>query len=186
MIDFLKRHKISLALLILGLTIGLFQFMKESAIDMWLIEYEFDSAVESEIKDIERADTVFQYKNIVCRNFVSSIGDTIQKKGIRRHELKIYLPQDLKISKTELSEEILSLPFTRIVKYQFRETQKNKQKILYWTLFGLFLGMFLVVSRDVSCGRDATVPWSGTRVERARLLNRRPRRHARLVAPPFT
>jgi hypothetical protein len=121
--------------------IGLFLYTKESEIDIWLIEYEFDTSSQSKIKDIEKADSVFQYNGIICRNFVNSIGDTLIEDGIRRHELKIYLPKESTISKTKLSEEILSLPFSRIIKYNFRETQKNKQKILYWALFGLFFGM---------------------------------------------
>ena len=141
MIPLVKRHKISLALLILSSIMGVVLYLKESPIDMWLIEYEFDTEVESELPDFTKADTVFQYNDIFCRNFTASVGDTLVEKGIRRYELKLYLPQTSGLNEVDVSNEILVPPQIRIVKRQFRETQKNKQKLLYWVLFGLFLGM---------------------------------------------
>lgn len=141
MIVFLKRHRISIGLLVLTSIIGFVLFMKVSPLDIWLIEYEFDTRVESELPTFEKTDTVFQYDGIVCRNYTSSIADTLTEEGIRRHELKVYLFQPSKEKVIELSDEILSSQNVRVLKHKFRETQKNKQVILYWVLFGFFLGM---------------------------------------------
>ncbi|PHR37179.1 MAG: hypothetical protein COA38_00375 [Fluviicola sp.] len=141
MIAFLKRHRISIGLLVLTSIIGFVLFMKVSPLDIWLIEYEFDTRVESELPKFEKADTVFQFDDIMCRNYTSSIADTLIEEGIRRHELKVYLFQPSKEKVIELSDEILSSQNVRVLKHKFRETQKNKQVLLYWVLFGFFLGM---------------------------------------------
>lgn len=141
MISFLKRHIFSVGLLILSLTIGLVIYLKETPIDMWLVEYEFETAAEDKLADFMKSDTVFQRENILYRNYVGSVGDTLTEEGIRRYELKLYLPQDKQHDATEISSEVLAAPTVRVVKSRFLETQKNRQKLLYWGLFGLFLGM---------------------------------------------
>lgn len=141
MTSFLKRHILSIALFILSLTIGLVIYLKEAPVDMWLVEYEFETAAEDKLADFMKSDTVFQHENILCRNYIGSIGDTLTKEGIRRYELKLYLHQDKQHDVKEISSEVLSTPTVRVIKNRFLETQKNRQKLLYWGLFGLFLGM---------------------------------------------
>jgi len=141
MIEFLKRHWISISLLILSSIIGFVQYLKETPIDIWLVQYEFESAVQNELPDFTQADTVFQFEEVFCRNFVTSIDDTMVESGVRRFELKLYIPQSLEVTVGDMSREVLSSPHIRIIKEQFRESQKNRHKLLYWVLFGLFLGM---------------------------------------------
>ena len=139
MIGLLKRHWISISLLVLASVIGLVQYTKETPIDIWLIEYEFETSAQDKLPDFTQSDTVFQQNDIFCRNYVASIGDTLVESGIRRFELKMYLPKTSNAKVVKVSDEILNSPNIKIVRRQFRETQKNRHKLLYWLIFGLFL-----------------------------------------------
>lgn len=141
MIAILKRHIVSIGLLVLTSIIGFFVFMKVSPLDIWRIEYEFDARVESELPDFAKTDTVFQFDNIICRNITGSIADTLVEEGIRRHELKVYLRQPSEEKVIELGEGLLTSPKVHAINHRFRETQRDKQGFLYWVLFGFFLGI---------------------------------------------
>lgn len=141
MIAFLKQHWISIGLFLISSIIGCVLFLKVAPLDIWLIEYEFETKVESELPEFEKVDTVFQFNNIVCRNYTSSIADTLTEDGIRRHELKVYLSPPSIDKVVEFSDDLLSSDKVHVLKHKFRERQRNKQVILYWALFGFFLGM---------------------------------------------
>lgn len=143
MIVFLKRHWISISLLIVASIVGFVQYQRETPIDIWLIEYEFETSVQNELPVFTQSDTVFQYENIFCRNYVASVGDTLVESGIRRFEMKLSFPPTSENEVKQKSQEILASPHIRIVQNQFRESQKNRHKLLYWMLFGLFLGMLV-------------------------------------------
>lgn len=141
MIALLKRHWISISLLIITSFIGLIMFLNVSAIDIWLVDYEFKAESASQLKDFQKVDTVFQYNGIVCRNFTSSVSDTLIDEGIRRHELKVYYSHPSQVGIIKFSDEVLASEDVRIVSRRFRETQRKKRDSLYWLLFGFFLGM---------------------------------------------
>lgn len=141
MIALLKRHWISISLLVVTSIIGLVVVLNDSPIDIWLIDYEFNTEAESELTDFEKVDTVFQFNGVVCRNFTSSVADTLVDEGIRRHELKVYYTHPSKDKITQFSDEVLASNEVQIVNHRFRETQRKKRAFLYWVLFGFFLGM---------------------------------------------
>ena len=141
MIVFLKRHIISIGLLILSSTVGLIVFMKVTPLDIWRIEYEFDSTLVSELPKFAQVDTVFQFKKNLCRNYTGSIADTLVDNGIRRYELKVYLPQPSEDRVIKLGKDLLSSPNIHVINHRFRETQRDKRGFLYWVLLGFFLGI---------------------------------------------
>ncbi|MDG1332153.1 MAG: hypothetical protein P8P74_07475 [Crocinitomicaceae bacterium] len=141
MIVFFKRHWISLSLLIVASIVGLVQYDREDPINISLIEYEFKSSDQDQLPDFTQADTVFKFEDVFCRNYIGSVGDTLKDEGIRRFELKLYMPRMSKIALIDMSRIIFDSSKIRVIKDQFIETQKNRQKLLYWILFGLFLGM---------------------------------------------
>ena len=141
MIVFLRRHWISITLLILSSIIGLVMMLKGDPIDIWRVEYEFNTVHESKLLNYQKVDTVIQSNGIICRNFTGSIADTLQADGIRRHELKMYIPHPSHVQMIKRSDLLLRSPYVRIVNRRFRESQRNKRELLYWMLFGFFLGM---------------------------------------------
>lgn len=141
MIKFLKRHWISISLLIISSIIGFVVLMRETPVDIWRIEYEFNADFESELPPLAKADTVIEYRNIICRNLSSSISDTLINKGIRRQELKIYVPRPSKEIAMGFGEDLFESEEIRIINHRFQETQRNKRGLLNWVLFGFFLGI---------------------------------------------
>lgn len=141
MIKFLKRHWISIGLLITSSVIGFAVLIKETPVDIWRIEYEFNADYESELPEFSQSDTVIQFRGIVCRNLSSSISDTLINEGIRRQELKIYLPRPSKEIALGFGEDLFQSEEIRIINHRFQETQRNKRGLLNWVLFGFFLGM---------------------------------------------
>ena len=141
MIKFLKRHWISIGLLVISSIIGLAVLIKETPVDIWRIEYEFNAENESELPRFAQSDTVIQFKGIVCRNLSSSISDTLIDEGIRRQELKIYVPRPSKEIALGFGEDLFQSDEIRIINHRFQETQQKKRGLLNWILFGFFLGM---------------------------------------------
>jgi len=141
MIVFLKRHRISLSLLILSTIVGFAVYMKVSPLDIWRVEYEFKTSEETKIQDFAQTDTVFQYNKIFCRNYTGSIADTLVENGIRRYELKVFLKPPSNKKVIQLADELLASEHVTVVNHRYRETQRDKRAILYWALFGFFLGM---------------------------------------------
>lgn len=143
MISMLKRHKYSVTLLLVSFVIGLTVFFAGTNLEIWRIEYEYKAEDFDELADFQQVDTVFRSKNIFCRNFTSSRSDTLINQGIRRHELKVYLPQPSKPKAEKLSTDLIESDVVNTVNIRYQETQRDKRMILYWTLFGFFLGMIV-------------------------------------------
>ena len=143
MIKFLKRHWISIGLLVISSIIGLVVLIKETPVDIWRIEYEFDTSFETKLPNYAQVDTVFQFKKIICRNLTSSISDTLIDAGIRRHELKVYVPRPSKVIALGIGEDLFPSEDVGIINLRFQETQRNKRGLLNWLLFGFFLGMIV-------------------------------------------
>ena len=142
MIKFLKRHWISIGLLVISSIIGLVVLIKESQVDIYRIEYEFKTDVKSQLPNYAQVDTVFQFRNIVCRNLSSSKSDTLIDEGVRRHEMKVFVPQPSNEVSVKIGEDLLlSSEHIKIINHRFQETQRKKRGLLYWILFGFFLGI---------------------------------------------
>lgn len=132
----------SIILLIISSIVGLVVLIKETPVDIWRIEYEFDADVQSELPKFAKSDTVIEFNNIICRNLSSSISDTLIDEGIRRQELKIYVPRPSKEIALKFGEDLFqSDEEIRIINHRFQETQRNKRGLLNWILFGFFLGI---------------------------------------------
>lgn len=154
MIKFLKRHWISISLLIISSIVGLVVLIKETPVDIWRIEYEFNADNQSELPNFNQADTVIQFKGIVCRNLSSSISDTLIDNGIRRQEIKVYVPKPSKLIAYGIGDELLSSEHIKIINHRFQETQRKKRGLLNWILFGFFLGM--VIEFVIALKKDPT------------------------------
>ncbi len=141
MIAFVKRHWISLGLLVICTFVGVFSLIRQSPIDIWRIDYEFALENQSKLPEIARADTVFQFDGIVCRNYTGSISDTLVAAGIKRHEMQVYLPRPSKERAIRIGFEVFPTEHITINNQRFRETQRTKRDLLSWILVGLFLGM---------------------------------------------
>lgn len=143
MILFLKRHKVSIVLLIISSIIGLIALIKEKPVDIWRIEYEFNAAGESHTPKFCQADTVFEFNGIICRNYTSSIADTLIDGGVRRQELKIHVPRPSEQTALEIGNDLFKAENISILSNRFQETQRDKRGLLNWILFGFFLGMIV-------------------------------------------
>lgn len=141
MISMLKRHKYSISLLLVSFGIGLMVYLMGTNLEIWRIEYEYKAEDQDQLTDVTRVDTVFQSGNIFCRNFTTSRSDTMIDQGMRRHELKVYLPQPSKPKAEKLSANLIESDIVHTINIRYQETQRDKRMLLYWTLFGFFLGM---------------------------------------------
>lgn len=123
--------------------VGLVIYLKTTPADVWLVEYEYQSKDLSKLQDFAQTDTVFLYKEVLCRNETGSIADTLVDEGIRRHELKIQHEQPSKEAVVVISDELLTSDYVTVINHRFRDTRKDKSVILYWILFGFLAGMML-------------------------------------------
>lgn len=141
MIALLKRHWISISLLMVSSAIGLIVWLIDSPVDIWLIEYEFKKESFSELENFEKADTVFLHNGVFCRNYRSSIADTLIDEGIRRHELKVCYVHPSQNKIVAFCDRLLTSPNVRVLNHRFIESRRNNSQFLYWVLAGFFLGM---------------------------------------------
>jgi len=141
MLVFLKRHMITLSLLIASAIVGLVVYSKTNPVDVWLIEYEYKTEDLSHLHDFAKVDTVFLYDGFLCRNETGSIADTLVEQGIRRHELKIEIELPTKMAIQGLGDGLLTSKYVSVINHRFRGTRKDKRVILYWLLFGFLGGM---------------------------------------------
>jgi hypothetical protein len=139
MLVFMKRHIVTLSLIIVSAVIGFVIYTKTEPVDVWLVEYEYQAEDRSYIQDFAQIDTVFLHNDVLCRNATSSIADTLIEEGIRRHELKVQLDRYTKISIEDFTNNLLSSEYVKVINPRYRGTRKDKRVILYWVLLG-FLG----------------------------------------------
>lgn len=132
---------LTISLLVISFGIGLVIYLKGSNLEIWRIEYEYAADDFSQLDKRIQTDTVFQFEAVFCRNFTTSISDTLIEQGIRRHELKVYLPQPGKSKATQLSRDLVESDNVRTITIRYQETERDKRMILYWILFGFFLGI---------------------------------------------
>ena len=141
MLVFLKRHIITTSLLIASAIIGFIVYSKSEPIDVWLVEYEYQTSDLSYIQDFAQTDTVFLHNDILCRNATSSIADTLIEEGIRRHELKVQFQRPTKMNIEDFSDRLLTSDYVKVINPRYRGKSKDKRVILYWMLLGLLGGI---------------------------------------------
>ncbi|MFK7785030.1 MAG: hypothetical protein AB8B56_07935 [Crocinitomicaceae bacterium] len=143
MLVFLKRHIITLSLLIASAIVGFVVYSKTYPVDVWLIEYEYKTADLSKLQNFAQVDTVFLHKDLLCRNETGSIADTLVEQGIRRHELKIEMELPTKMAIQDLADALLTSDYVSVINHRSRGIRKDKRVILYWILFGFLGGMIV-------------------------------------------
>lgn len=142
MIQFLKKHVISLVLLFISGIVGIALVFLQTPKDSWIVEYVFDTKSTELLPSFAKADTVFLFEGILIRNYTSSIGDTLRSRSLSVYEIKVNIPApSTKERVLDVSSRILKNDLIEIKDVRYRETQRDKAVFLYCVLFGFFLGM---------------------------------------------
>lgn len=107
--------------------------------DIWMVQYEFNSHDKCELPLIAQSDTLFQFKGTNIRNYTTSYSDTLSGENILRRDLKIYMESpSTKKSVLRVSSDALNSDFLTINDASFRRNQRDNRVILYSLLFGFF------------------------------------------------
>ena len=142
MIQFLKKHVISLALLFISGIVGTALVFLQTPKDSWIVEYGFDTKSTELLPSFAKADTVFLFEGILIRNYTSSIGDTLRSRSLSVYEIKVNISAPSTEKQVlEVAKRLLKNNEIEIKDVRYRETQRDKAVFLYCVLFGFFLGM---------------------------------------------
>ena len=141
----LKKIKYTIILLLIGSAAGLFIYQNRKTKAVWRVEYSFRD--DQGIQSFLHKDTLIIGKDFKYRNYTSSIADTLREEGIIRHELKVYAPQTATEENVlKAAKKLIKTP--EIINVRFRTIIKKKEVILYSSLFGMVLGLFIDLLRN--------------------------------------
>ena len=83
---------INTIIIMTGLALGTYSFIKEPEYDIYRIEYELNTSDSLTLSRILSVDTLYRHEGLMIRNFTGSVADTNRTEGICRFELKVYAP----------------------------------------------------------------------------------------------
>lgn len=150
MLKLVRKHKVSLILVLVGSLIGGIMYINKPTYAAWQITYEFDLETIDELPNFCSTDTLFVQDNILIRSYSSAFGDTLRDEQIARQALKVYLQPGLtKEQATSLVERLFFKNDVALIRVSFSENQKNKRIILDMSLLGFFLGIVLDFIRGI-------------------------------------
>lgn len=86
---------INTVIIITGMALGIYSFIKEPEYDIYRVEYELNTSDSLKLSRILTVDTLYRHEGLMIRNFTGSVADTNRTEGIRRFELKVYAPQEI-------------------------------------------------------------------------------------------
>ena len=148
--SFLKKKKLLIICTALGALIGICAFVLDSSRTITRIQYLFPEAQKIELKAILQSDTSFMAKReLYIRNFLGSIGDTLQNQNLKCHELKIQSLKELDANDLEyIQSSVLSEDFISIQNVVEMGKVYAINKIYLGLISGFFIGSVLLFARN--------------------------------------
>lgn len=160
MLSFFTKKTMLLTFLCIGTLIGAIRFFLDPSRTITRIEYVYPSSIENNLPAHLQKDTFFRFQDdLYVRNYPTSIGDTLRKKDIHCHELKIQSRDALTAKELKLLESQL-IGFKEISINRIKHAGKiyATAHIYLWGIAGLFIAvLFIKIIRPIkNAGTELT------------------------------